>query len=110
MSQQSFSNPTTPLRPSKSSRVRKTTAYVFERPVISLDACEGCDVSRFMTKDPVQVPSTSTIAEIAQKMVDAHIHRVLVADGSRPCGVVSTTDIVAAVAEAERKSAHRKAK
>jgi CBS domain-containing protein len=78
--------------------------------IISLDACEGCVVSRFMTKDLVRVASTASLGEIAQKMIDSHIHRVLVADGNRPCGVISTTDIVSAVAEAEHKSDHRKAK
>lgn len=76
--------------------------------IIGLDACEGCVVSRYMTKQPVTVELTTPIGEIALKMIDAHIHRVLVVDSNRPCGVVSSTDIVAAVASADRKSSRRK--
>jgi CBS domain-containing protein len=39
-------------------------------------------------------------------MVDAHIHRVLVVvDESRPQGIVSSTDILAAVARAAQRAA-----
>ena len=40
-------------------------------------------------------------------MIDADIHRVLVADGTQPCGIVSSTDIVAAVANATRRVIRR---
>ncbi len=55
----------------------------------------------FMTADPVSVPAGTTIGVLAQRMVDAHIHRVLVLDeAGRPLGIVSSTDVVAAVARA----------
>jgi CBS domain-containing protein len=73
--------------------------------IIGLDACEGCIVSQYMTKDPVKVTRTTPIGEIAQMMIDAHIHRVLVANGCRPCGIVTGTDIIAAVANLARKDA-----
>jgi CBS domain-containing protein len=74
--------------------------------IVNLDACEGCVVSRYMTKGPVTVSLTTPIGEIAQMMIDAHIHRVLVADQNRPCGIVSSTDIMAAVASANRYASH----
>lgn len=86
----------------------KRTAVSFIAPwgeIIGLDACEGCLVSQYMTKDPVKVTRTTTVGEVAQIMIDAHIHRVLVANGSRPCGIVSGTDIIAAVANLARKDA-----
>jgi CBS domain-containing protein len=85
----------------------KSKAVSFIAPwgeIINLDACEGCVVSRFMTRGPVTVTPATSIGEIAQKMIDAHIHRVLVADNNRPCGIVSSTDIIAAIANATRKS------
>ena len=75
--------------------------------IVNLDACEGCVVSRYMTKGPVTVSLTTPIGEIAQMMIDAHIHRVLVADQNRPCGIVSSTDIMAAVASANRYANHK---
>ncbi len=54
-----------------------------------------------MTAQPVTVGPTALIGELAQKMVDAHIHRVVVVvDESRPQGIVTSTDVLAAVARA----------
>jgi CBS-domain-containing membrane protein len=67
---------------------------------------EGADlpnerVADLMTKDPVTVPPSTEIGELARMMTDAHIHRIIVVDEQqRPIGVVSSTDILATVAEA----------
>jgi CBS domain-containing protein len=56
-------------------------------------------VGDFMTADPVTASPATPLRELARRMIDAHIHRVVVTDAAgRPLGVVSTTDIVAAVA------------
>jgi CBS domain-containing protein len=61
------------------------------------------EVENYMTRDPVTVPSTTSIAELAHQMTDAHIHRIIVVDARhRPIGVVSSTDILAAVARTAR--------
>jgi CBS domain-containing protein len=61
------------------------------------------EVSRFMTADPVTVTPATPIVELARKMLDAHIHRVIVIDElDRPIGVVSSTDVLAAVAYADK--------
>jgi CBS domain-containing protein len=61
-------------------------------------------VSRYMTADPVMVAPATPIDQVARMMVDAHIHRVIVADTERrPMGIVSSTDILAAVAYAREK-------
>ena len=58
-------------------------------------------VAKYMTPDPVVVPPATRVGELAQMMVDAHIHRVVIVDEKRrPVGIVSTTDILAAVAQA----------
>jgi CBS domain-containing protein len=60
------------------------------------------EVGRYMTADPVTVSPGTSIAELAREMIDAHIHRIIVVDpANRPVGVVSSTDILAAVAKAE---------
>lgn len=55
-----------------------------------------------MTRDPVLVPPNAAIAEVARIMIDAHIHRVIVVEAAsqRPVGIVSSMDILAAVARA----------
>jgi CBS domain-containing protein len=60
-------------------------------------------VGRYMTPDPVTVPPETTLGEMAQRMVDAHIHRLIVTDAEgRPIGIVSSTDLLAAVAPGSR--------
>ena len=72
--------------------------------IVNLEACEGCFVSQYMTRDPVTVLPTTLMGEIAQKMIDAHIHRVIVVNEAGPCGIVSTIDVMAAIANAARKT------
>jgi CBS domain-containing protein len=63
------------------------------------------EVQQFMTPDPVMVRPATPLPELAQMMVDAHIHRIIVVDAdNRPVGVVSSTDILAAVATAAQRS------
>ncbi len=65
----------------------------------------GC-VESHMTKDPVLVTPNVKIGELARIMMDAHIHRLIVVDrmNGRPIGVVSSMDILAAVAGADHAS------
>jgi CBS domain-containing protein len=54
-----------------------------------------------MTADPVLVAPETRIGELAKMMVDAHIHRVIVAGADRrPAGIVSSTEVLAALARA----------
>jgi CBS domain-containing protein len=63
-------------------------------------------VRNFMTHDPVMVSRTTSIGAIARTMVDAHIHRVIVIDHrGNPEGIVSTTDVLAALARADQARA-----
>jgi CBS-domain-containing membrane protein len=58
-------------------------------------------VECLMTADPVTVSPLTRIGTLARMMVDARIHRVFVLDRvGRPVGVVSSTDVLAAVARA----------
>ena len=60
-------------------------------------------VRKFMTADPVMVPPTTPLGDLEQKMIDAHIHRIIVVDiWKRPIGIVSSTDLLAALANADR--------
>jgi CBS domain-containing protein len=60
-------------------------------------------VKNYMTANPVTVGPHTPIRFLARQMIDAHIHRVIVVDeGQRPIGIVSGTDVLAAVARAEK--------
>jgi len=74
--------------------------------LIDIDDSSDNEIRHYMTSQPVTVGPTTSIGELAQKMVDAHIHRLLVVvDQNRPHGIVSSTDILAAVARAAQKAA-----
>ncbi len=74
--------------------------------VISVDDAPDNDIRHYMTAQLVTVAPTTPVGELAQKMVDAHIHRVLVVvERDRPRGIITSTDILAAVALAARKAA-----
>jgi CBS-domain-containing membrane protein len=63
-------------------------------------------VRRYMTTDVVTVSLETRLAELAQKMVDAHIHRLIVVDDSRrPVGIISSTSLMAALARAGAQTA-----
>jgi CBS domain-containing protein len=73
--------------------------------VIDVEALPRDEVRRHMSTAVVTMPAHTPITELARAMLDAHIHRIFVVDGdSRPLGVVSSTDIIAAVAYADSGS------
>ena len=63
-----------------------------------------CCVENYMTKDPVLVSPATLIGELARMMMDAHIHRLIVVDTitQRPIGIVSSMDILAAIARVDQ--------
>jgi CBS domain-containing protein len=59
------------------------------------------EVGAYMTADPVTVPPDMPLRVLAREMIDAHIHRLVVVDERRrPVGIVSSTDLLAALAYA----------
>jgi CBS domain-containing protein len=70
--------------------------------IVDADELPEEAVRDHMTADPVTAAASVSVGELARTMLDAHIHRVIVVDRERrPTGVVSSTDILAAVAEAD---------
>jgi CBS-domain-containing membrane protein len=67
--------------------------------MIDVEAMPVDEVCRYMTTDLVTANPETPIGDVARRMLDAHIHRVIIVNAQgRPIGVVSTTDILAAVA------------
>jgi CBS-domain-containing membrane protein len=64
-------------------------------------------VTSYMTPDPVTAGPAMGIIELARRMIDADVHRVVVVDpDGRPIGLVSGTDVLAAVAYLEEPLAY----
>jgi CBS domain-containing protein len=75
--------------------------------VVNVEQLPTEKVGRFMTPDPVTVAIDTPVSELSRRMVDAHVHRVVVVDRhNRPVGIVSSTDILAMVARASRTEAN----
>jgi CBS domain-containing protein len=70
--------------------------------LINIDDSADTEIRHYMTAQPVTAAPKTPVGELAQIMVDAHIHRVLVVDGDRPSGIVTSTDVLNAVARASR--------
>jgi CBS domain-containing protein len=82
---------------------RRPDAFNFPWQLADAGGFPPDSVYNHMTADPVMVSPGASLGELAQHMLDAHIHRVVVVDEQRrPLGVVSSTDILAAVAQAAR--------
>jgi CBS-domain-containing membrane protein len=74
----------------------------FAWQIIDPNALPEDAVHNYMTRDAVFVQAQTLIGELARMMIDAHIHRVIVVDAQRrPVGIVSSTDVLAAVARAD---------
>jgi CBS domain-containing protein len=67
--------------------------------IVMLESASADAVKHFMTHDVVTAQPTTQITELARIMIVAGIHRlIIVGDDRKPLGVVSSTDIIAAVA------------
>jgi CBS domain-containing protein len=78
--------------------------YCSDWQVADLDLLPEDAVSRYMTSDVVTALPHAGIGELARTMLDAHIHRVIIVDGlGRPIGVISSMDVLAAVAAEDRR-------
>jgi CBS-domain-containing membrane protein len=72
--------------------------------MIDIEDSAEDEIRRYMTARPVTVAPATPVGELAQKMADSHIHRVLVVEEQgRLCGIVTSSDVLAAVAKASRK-------
>lgn len=78
--------------------------------IMDVETVAADEVRACMTRDPVMVGPETGIGELARMMLDAHIHRVIVTDiGGKPIGIVSSTDVLAAVARMSQENSVTKA-
>jgi CBS domain-containing protein len=74
--------------------------------MIDIDDSPDNEIRHYMTAQPIAVKPTARVGELAQTMAAGHIHRVLVlADQDQCQGIVTSTDILAAMARAAREVA-----
>jgi CBS domain-containing protein len=69
-----------------------------EGPGARRELLEDTEVLEIMTPHPLRVAPSEDVREAARQMLYADVHRLLVIEDERVIGVISTTDIVRAVA------------
>jgi CBS domain-containing protein len=72
-----------------------------EDPASRAALYDGTPVRDLMTPRPVTIGPAATVKEASQMLLYADVHRLFVVDGDRLVGVISTTDIVRAVANGQ---------
>ena len=56
-----------------------------------------------MVRNVVSIDSSESLQHLAQLMLDGHLHRLLVVNGDRLVGLITTMDLVRAIAEGRLK-------
>jgi predicted transcriptional regulator len=65
----------------------------------AVQALQDRTVRAIMVTDPISVGPDTPVIEVARLLVAKHMHRVLVTDGTRLLGLISSLDVVRLVAE-----------
>jgi CBS domain-containing protein len=70
--------------------------------MVDVEELPGTSIRSLMTIDPVTAHADVSVRTLARMMMEAHIHRIIIVDEEqRPIGIVSSSDILAAIARAE---------
>ena len=67
----------------------------------SKDQIKDVKVKDVMTRNVITIDKSLSVVEAAEKMLDSHIHRLIVTDGDCLNGIISSTDVLKAVLELE---------
>jgi len=65
----------------------------------AVQALQDRSVRSIMVTDPTSVGPDTPVVAVARLLVEKHIHRVLVVDGGKLLGLISSLDVVRLVAE-----------
>jgi CBS domain-containing protein len=75
------------------------------RKSTSIGAWSPSTAGQIMTKPPVAVAPETTLQRVCELMFNRRIHRVVVADGPHIKGIITTMDILRAIATAQSQIA-----
>jgi CBS domain-containing protein len=80
---------------------RQPRCVVVDWQIVALENLPTHEVRNYMTPDPVMVKPDVSVRNLARRMIDAHIHRIIVVDDEdKPIGIVTSTSLLAAMAYA----------
>lgn len=56
-------------------------------------------VEDIMTNDPISVTQNDNLCDVVKLMLDNNIHRIIVAEGEKPIGIITNTDILEVISQ-----------
>lgn len=59
----------------------------------------GVLVREIMTSQILSVETDATVSQMAEMLIDSHVHRLLVTEQGKPVGIVSATDLLGLLVE-----------
>ncbi len=68
------------------------------RKSTSIGAWSPSKAGQIMTRPAVTVAPSDTLQRVCELMFNRRIHRVVVAEGSKICGIITTMDVLRAIA------------
>jgi CBS-domain-containing membrane protein len=78
---------------------RQPRCVLMDWQMVELEKLPDDEVRQYMMANPVLVAPETSIRTLARQMLNANIHQVVIVNAEqRPIGIVSSTDLVAAVA------------
>lgn len=84
-------------------QAQPSTAYRSPWQLVNTEELPGDCVANYMTRNVVTALPATPLGHLARTMMDAHIHRVIIVDKhGNPVGIVSSTDMLAAMARADQ--------
>jgi predicted transcriptional regulator len=81
---------------------REPHTVLLEWQMVEMESLPTEEVRQYMTSEPVTVEESTPITALSRRMVNANVQRAIVVDSeNRPTGIVTSTDLIAALAAAE---------
>ncbi len=72
---------------------------LFNEERSQVDPLAGKTAGEIMSVFVIKVSPSDPVSAVARTMVASHIHRVIVTDGNKPVGIISSIDLIALLAE-----------
>jgi CBS domain-containing protein len=82
---------------SKTDIVRALSEELSEREQDGFELGAEMQVGDIMTTEIVTVTPGEDVRAVAQRMIDAHVHRVLVVEGTEVVGIITSLDLLRAL-------------
>ena len=75
-----------------------------DQPQAEISTIAELDAGKIMSRDPLTADIDTPIDDLAKKMIDHNIHRLIITENGAICGIISTLDILYHVSGREKNA------